>query len=161
MESPITPERAKNLDPSFLIAFVRENSGYDADLLQQIIDEWKIYKSMGLSPEEAVQLAEDVESRFLLWHKKRYGETAGKVMVWLEADRKNRLVVFKQPRLPLIWGDKEQNTVLCPNCERDLMGGYECEYPSEETMYQCPYCGQPIDATKALTRTEFDAMRKD
>ena len=160
MKNPIPPERAKNLDPSFLIAFVRENSRFDADLLQQIIDEWKIYKSMGLSPEEAVQLAEDVESRFLLWHKKRYGETAGKVMVWLEADRKNRLVVFKQPRLPLIWGDKEQNTVLCPNCESDLMGGYD-EEGCEEPMFQCPHCGQPIDTTKALTRKEFADMKEE
>lgn len=158
MENLIPPERAESLDPSFLLSFIRENSLYDANLLQQIIDEWKIYKSMGLSPEEAVQLAEDVESRFLIWHKKRYGETAGKVMEWLEAERENRLVIFKEPRLSLIWGDEGKNTILCPCCERDLMGGYELGEPIDTPMYQCPHCGQPIDPTKAVTREEFAAL---
>lgn len=155
MENPISPERAENLDPSFLISFVRDNSLFDADLLQQIIDEWKIFKTMGLSPEDAVRLAEDVQSRFLIWHKKRYGDAAGKMMDWLEAERQGRLVVFNQPRLALIWGDEEKNTVLCPNCESDLMGGYEFGEPCDTPMCQCPHCGQPIDPTKAITREEF------
>lgn len=41
MSVSVSPE---NLDPSFLISFVRDNSRFDADLLQQIIDEWKAYK---------------------------------------------------------------------------------------------------------------------
>ena len=161
MRNAIPPERAGRLDPSFLISFVRENSIYDADLLQRIIDEWKIYKTMGLSPKDAVQLAEDVQSRFLIWHKKRYGEAAGKVIDWLDADREGRLVIFKQPRLPLIWGEEGKNTVLCPRCESDLMGGYEYERTYEIPMYQCPHCGQLIDTTKAITREEFMQSEKD
>lgn len=161
MENIIPLERAESLDPSFLIAFIRENSRFDADLLQQIIDEWKMYKSMGLSPEDGVQLAEDVHSRFLIWHKKRYGAEAGKVMDWLEADRDGRLVLFKQPRLPLVWADEEMNAVLCPNCESDLMGGYEFGELCDTPMYQCPHCGQPVDTARAITREEFLEMQKD
>ena len=39
-----TPER---LDPSFLIQFVRQNSYFDADLLEKIIEEWKQFKQIG------------------------------------------------------------------------------------------------------------------
>lgn len=39
-----TPER---LDASFLIQFVRQNSIFDADLLEKIIDEWKQFKKIG------------------------------------------------------------------------------------------------------------------
>lgn len=39
-----TPER---LDPSFLIQFVRQNSCFDADLLEKIIEEWKQFKKIG------------------------------------------------------------------------------------------------------------------
>lgn len=161
MENLIPLERAESLDPSFLLSFIRENSSYDADLLRQIIDEWKIYKSMGLSPEDAVALAKDVEVRFLIWHKKCYGEAAGKVMDWLEAEREGRLIVLKQPRLPLVWADEDMIAVLCPNCESDLMGGYEYERPYEIPMYQCPHCGQLIDTTKAITREEFMQSEKD
>lgn len=64
------------------------------------------------------------------------------------AEQEGRLVVLYEPRLPLIWGDADHNTILCPNCERDLMGGFELTNADEMTMFQCPHCGQPIDCTK-------------
>lgn len=39
-----SPER---LDASFLISFVRNNSLFDADLLERIIEEWKQFKKIG------------------------------------------------------------------------------------------------------------------
>lgn len=36
----------ENLDPSFLIQFVRQNSCFDADLLAKIIEEWKQFKKL-------------------------------------------------------------------------------------------------------------------
>ena len=65
-----------------------------------------------------------------------------------------RHALLEQPMRPLIWGDDDHDSILCPNCERDLMGGFEVAGPGEEPMHQCPYCGQPIDSTKVLTREE-------
>lgn len=69
----------------------------------------------------------------------------------IKAEQEERLVIFCEKRKPLVWGDKERDTILCPECGRDLMGRlplYEC---SEIEMYQCPFCGCPIDECKALT----------
>lgn len=78
----------------------------------------------------------------------------------LRAEKEGRLVVLDEPMLPMIWGDDDRNSVLCPNCERDLMGGFEFARSSEDQMFQCPYCGQPIDSTKAMTREEAEAALK-
>lgn len=70
------------------------------------------------------------------------------VAVYENAEKRGFLAWLPEPRLPLVWGDNEHNTVLCPRCSRDLMGGYEDENTDAEyPMYQCPHCGQPIDCT--------------
>lgn len=74
-----------------------------------------------------------------------------------DADRHGRLVVLDEPREPLVWGDDNRDTILCPNCNHDLMGGFPEGDSCETPMYQCPYCGQPIDGTRALTREEAEA----
>lgn len=38
--------KPENLDPSFLLSFVRNNSCFDADLLAKIIEEWKQFKKI-------------------------------------------------------------------------------------------------------------------
>lgn len=70
-----------------------------------------------------------------------------------EADREGRCVVLNMPRKPLVWGDDDQNTCLCPYCGKDLMG---IPY-GERMVLQCPECGQYLDATKVITREEAEA----
>ena len=70
-----------------------------------------------------------------------------------QADREGRCVVLNMPREPLVWGDDDQDTCLCPYCGKDLMG-----IPYEERMVlQCPECGQYLDATKVITREDAEA----
>ena len=77
-----------------------------------------------------------------------------------EADRDGRLVMLDEPRKPLIWGDDNHDSILCPNCKHDLMGGFQEADSCEVPMYQCPYCGQPIDGTQALTHEEAETALK-
>ena len=75
-----------------------------------------------------------------------------------QADREERCVVLNMPRKPLVWGDDDQNTCLCPYCGRDLMG---IPY-GERRVLQCPECGQYLDVTKIITRAEAEAaLRED
>ena len=61
--------------------------------------------------------------------------------------------MLNMPREPLVWGDDDQDTCLCPYCGEDLMG-----IPYGERMaLQCPECGQYLDATKVITREEAEA----
>lgn len=76
----------------------------------------------------------------------------------VQADREERCVVLNMPRKPLVWGDDDQNTCLCPYCGRDLMG---IPY-GERMVLQCPECGQYLDVTKIITRAEAEAaLRED
>lgn len=70
-----------------------------------------------------------------------------------ESDQEGRCVVLNMPRKPLVWGDDDQNTCLCPYCGKDLMG---IPY-GERMVLQCPECGQYLDATKVITREEAEA----
>lgn len=72
----------------------------------------------------------------------------------VEADRDGRLVMLDEPRKPLIWGDDNHDSILCPNCKHDLMGGFQEADSCEVPMYQCPYCGQPIVCSKARKEGE-------
>lgn len=81
-----------------------------------------------------------------------------------QADREGRCVVLDMPRKPLVWGDDDQNTCLCPYCDKDLMG---IPY-GERMVLQCPECGQYLDATKVGNhprgrrgRTEEAALRRE
>lgn len=77
-----------------------------------------------------------------------------------QAGREGRLVMLDEPRKPLIWGDDNHDSILCPNCKHDLMGGFQEADSCEVPMYQCPYCGQPIDGTQALTHEEAETALK-
>ena len=71
----------------------------------------------------------------------------------VQADRENRCVVLDMPRKPLVWGDGDKNTCLCPYCGKGLMGN---PY-GERMVVQCPACGQYLDATKVIARAEAEA----
>ena len=77
---------------------------------------------------------------------------AGRLGELAQADREGRCVVLDMPRKPLVWGDDDQDTCLCPDCGKDLMG---IPY-GERMVLQCPECGQYLDATKAITRAEAE-----
>ena len=74
-----------------------------------------------------------------------------------DADRAGRLVVLDEPMRPLVWGDKEHDTILCPRCLCDLMGGFEYAPSCETVMFQCPHCGQPIKSDKAIDMDQSEA----
>ena len=78
-----------------------------------------------------------------------------------DAEQDGRLVMLDEPMRTLIWGDEEHDTILCPRCLCDLMGGFEFAPSCETAMYQCPHCGQPIDGTHALTSEEAEAAMKE
>ena len=73
------------------------------------------------------------------------------------ADKAGRLVVLDEPMRPLVWGDKEHDTILCPRCLCDLMGGFEYAPSCETVMFQCPHCGQPIKSDKAIDMEQSEA----
>lgn len=71
----------------------------------------------------------------------------------VKARDEGRVVVLDMPRKPLIWGDDDHNSCLCPDCGKDLMG---TPY-GERIILQCPECGQYLDATKIIIRAEAEA----
>lgn len=71
-----------------------------------------------------------------------------------------RVVVLPEPRLPLVWGDENHDTILCPCCKRDLMGGYLLDH-HDHPMYQCPHCGQPIDDTASISTEDAEKAIKE
>ena len=73
------------------------------------------------------------------------------------ADKAGRLVVLDEPMRPLVWGDKEHDTILCPRCLCDLTGGFEYAPSCETVMFQCPHCGQPINSGKAIDMEQSEA----
>lgn len=74
-----------------------------------------------------------------------------------DAEQAGRLVVLDEPMRPLVWGDKEHDTILCPRCLCDLMGGFEYAPSCETVMFQCPHCGQPIKSDKAIDMEQSEA----
>lgn len=69
-----------------------------------------------------------------------------------EADKDGRLVVLCEPREPLIWGDEAHDTVLCPHCGKDLMGGFPDAESCEIELLQCPHCGTFVDGSRVEDR---------
>lgn len=56
-------------------------------------------------------------------------------------ERLGKAVELPYKRKRLLWGDKDKETLLCPDCLTDLMGGI-----GEETfVVQCPNCGCFVD----------------
>ena len=112
-------------------------------------DRLAAYEETGLEPEEIELLAKQ---------RDLYVDACGelplkRIRELAQADRDGRCVVLNMPRKPLVWGDDDQDTCLCPYCSMDLMG---IPY-GERMVLQCPECGQYLDATKVITREEAEA----
>ena len=56
-------------------------------------------------------------------------------------ERLSKAVELPYKRKRLLWGDKDRETLLCPDCLTDLMGGIG----DETFVVQCPNCGCFVD----------------
>jgi hypothetical protein len=78
---------------------------------------------------------------------KLYSEAGAEEIKRLEAENASlrekleRAVELPYKRKRLLWGDKDKETLLCPDCLTDLMGGIG----DETFVVQCPNCGCFVD----------------
>ena len=110
------------------------------------------YEYTGLEPEQVMDLKSLIHGGI---HK--VDDVWKHVQDLLQAEQEGRLVVLDEPMRPLVWGDKEHDTILCPRCLCDLMGGFEYAPSCETVMFQCPHCGQPINSGKAIDMEQSEA----
>ena len=110
------------------------------------------YEDTGLEPEQVMDLKSLIHGGI---HK--VDDVWKHVQDLLQAEQEGRLVVLDEPMRPLVWGDKEHDTILCPRCLCDLMGGFEYAPSCETVMFQCPHCGQPIKSDKAIDMEQSEA----
>ena len=102
--------------------------------MAELRERLKKYEDTGLEPEE---IKEWIEAGKELFFERAdlYAEFGpiDHIRELTQAEKDGRLVVLDEPRRPLVWGDDEHNSVLCPNCNHDLMGGFVkaeyCEKP--------------------------------
>lgn len=126
----------------------------DTEYSGEAADRLAAYEETGLEPEEVLPkeyAGEIMKSMILLKEYQKLGPI-DRLRELKQADDEGRCVVLDMPRKPLVWGDDDQDTCLCPDCGKDLMG---IPY-GERMVLQCPECGQYLDATKAITRAEAE-----
>ena len=78
-------------------------------------------------------------------------------------ERLEKAVELPYERKRLLWGDKDKETLLCPDCLTDIMGGIG----DETFVVQCPNCGcfinstiEPIEFTSA-TEARLKELKGD
>lgn len=113
------------------------------------------YEDTGLEPEDLKKAFN--ETAILKLAAQALSTTPDHLRDLLQAEQDGRLVVLDEPMRPLVWGDKEHDTILCPRCLCDLMGGFEYAPSCETVMFQCPHCGQPIKSDKAIDMEQSEA----
>ena len=136
----------------------RMKQGYPRNIPEERFLRLAAYEDTGLEPEEIARILDAYGRGMTLRteNAQRLGIVkdiqTDRLRELAEADREGRCVVLDMPRKPLVWGDDDQDTCLCPDCGKDLMG---IPY-GERMVLQCPECGQYLDATKAITRAEAE-----
>ena len=132
-----------------------ERLDYNSEYLPLIdaVQLLEAYEDTGLAPEEI----EDIVEMFHSYRHICAGIEPYRLSELVKAEKEGRLVVLNIPRKPLVWGDDEQNTCLCPDCGKDLMG---IPY-GERRVLQCPECGQYLDAAKIVTHKEAQEALKE
>lgn len=77
--------------------------------------------------------------------------------------RLEKMVELPYERKRLLWGDKDKETLLCPDCLTDIMGGIG----DETFVVQCPNCGcfvnssiEPIEFT-SVTEARLKELKGD
>lgn len=78
-------------------------------------------------------------------------------------ERLEKAVELPYERKRLLWGDKDKETLLCPDCLTDIMGGIG----DETFVVQCPNCGcfvnstiEPIEFT-SVTEARLKELKGD
>ena len=99
---------------------------------------------------EALIREADENAALAMQHKMRADDLAKENAALKERLEKAVELPYKRKRL--LWGDKDRETLLCPDCLTDLMGGIG----DETFVVQCPNCGcfvncmvEPIPFTEA------------
>lgn len=114
------------------------------------------YEDSGLEPEEIADFMKRWEQAVEIGGMlKKHG--IDHIRDIIQAEQEGRLVLLDEPMRPLVWGGKEHDTILCPRCLCDLMGGFEYAPSCETVMFQCPHCGQPINSGKAIDMEQSEA----
>lgn len=75
-----------------------------------------------------------------------------------KADSEGRVVTLRYPVKPLVWGDDEHETILCPTCGHDLMGEFRDGSAGYPIMYQCCHCGESVDSKTIISREEAEKV---
>ena len=139
---------------------VLESWAIDKDpvsIIQRLCNRLAAYEDTGLEPEEINDMALEVATLKTIESMYDGFGKPDHIRDLLQADQAGRLVVLDEPMRPLVWGDKEHDTILCPRCLCDLMGGFEYAPSCETVMFQCPHCGQPINSGKAIDMEQSEA----
>ena len=133
------------------MAMMKERGGWKSGG----IDRLATYEDTGMEPEDLKKAFN--ETAILKLAAQALRTTPDHLRDLLQAEQDGRLVVLDEPMRPLVWGDKEHDTILCPRCLCDLMGGFEYAPSCETVMFQCPHCGQPIKSDKAIDMDQSEA----
>ena len=90
---------------------------------------------------ERAEALREENAALAMQHKMRVDDLA-KENAELKA-RLEKAVELPYERKRLLWGDKDKETLLCPDCLTDIMGGIG----DETFVVQCPTCGCFVDCT--------------
>lgn len=82
--------RPELLDPEFLIAYLRDHTKFDANLVENIINEWKAYKATGLEPEGIKLMKEREEWQPMAKITQMCGVSLDRLRELAEADKDGR-----------------------------------------------------------------------
>ena len=119
------------------------------------VDRLAAYEDTGLEPEDFKKAFN--EDAVVKLAAQALGTTPYRLRELVKAQHEGLVVVLATPRKPLVWGDDDHETCLCPDCGADLMG---IPY-GERMILQCPVCGQYVDTTEAITRAEAEAAQRE
>ena len=139
-------------DSIILMPYIRYE---DSETRKKILNRLAAYEDSGLEPEDLKKAFN--ETAILKLAAQALSTTPDHLRDLIQADQDGRLVVLDEPMRPLVWGGKEHDTILCPRCLCDLMGGFEYAPSCETVMFQCPHCGQPIKNDKVIDMEQSEA----
>lgn len=86
--------RPELLDPEFLIAYLRDHTKFDANLVENIINEWKAYKATGLEPEGIKLMKEREEWQPMAKITQMCGVSLDRLRELAEADSKGLIRIL-------------------------------------------------------------------
>ena len=141
----------------------------DTELTGPWVDRLSYYEETAPDPEAMRDEAYDLGYRSCLHYKgltwdeakelqayRATGLTVERATELGKADSEGRVVTLQYPVKPLVWGDDEHETILCPTCGHDLMGEFRDGSAGYPIMYQCCHCGESVDTKMVISREEAE-----